>query len=84
MDIGSRHLKPEQRLPRTLTPAHQEAYLSGFNAAITLFDQYFQKDKIPYNEAKIRVEKIRSVMMGNRKGNTFSKKNAGMRGRSKS
>jgi len=67
-----------QRLPKTLSPSDQTTYLDGFNAAITLYDQYFEKEKISHDEAKFRVNQIRSVMMSKQKTNSFIKKNMAM------
>ncbi len=67
-----------QRLPKTMSPAHQAAYLAGFDAAITLFDQYFEKEGIPYEEARFRVSQIKSVMITRQERAAFTEKNNNM------
>lgn len=53
-------------------PKERTHYLRGFESAITLYDQYFQEERITYQEARERVKAIMEVMHDNIGSNSLS------------
>jgi len=53
-------------------PRERTHYLRGFESAITLYDQYFQEERITYQEARERVTAIMEVMHDNLGPNSLS------------